>query len=472
MTIINLKLDKPYRNIDQSTLTNNLYLLQDVYRDEAGAIHKRPGLLEYVDLGTSASIDGLFWWDFHEVYIVISGGNVYKVSDSNGTFTQIGTGIMQLANRVTFAEVYDITNSELRLFMANGGSIYYTNGTTCTIVSGSSAPTRCTHVFGIDTYLLCNDLDFPFLWRSSNVEDPTVIANAYDAQIISDKVNGLYGANGRVFVTGRKSIEPFYDSGDTTPFRKVNGALIESGTPTPYAFGVSGNIPFYFNTDREVVLLNGYSPVVISGAYGRRIHELSYTNDVEVDYVGGFGGRKWLLFSFNDANLTIVYDMVTEEWYEWGKWNVSEYNQFIGRCYAYSSSWNIHVIGNRADGKLYKMSEEYTSDGGATIRCEVVTGNYDHGKNDYKTSNALFVDIRRGDGITGSPYTSGKLQVQTRDNRSYTWGNQIEIDLGQIGQSEWLAAFRPMGRYRSRQYRFVFQDNSKFVMNGIQEDAS
>ncbi len=470
MTKITYKFEAPYRNKDEQTISNNLFSLQDCYLDEAGSIRKKPGLSDFCNFGTEASIDGIFWWDFYDCYIVVSGGNVYKIIDTAGGFSQIGSGIMEPKNRVTFAEVYDITNSELRLFFANGGSIYYTDGATCTEVTGASAPSKCTHVASIDTYLLCNDLDFPFFWRASAVENPTVINQAYSAQYSTDKINGVYVYNKRIYVTGRKSIELYYNSGDTVPFKPINGAVVDKGTPSSYGF-MAQDFAFYFSSIRDINILNGYSPVSISDGYAKRIQEFTYVNDVEVDYINGLNGRKFLLVHFNDAGVTLAYDILSKSFSEWGKWNGASYDQYIGRCYAYSNSWNISIIGDRSTGKVYKMSESYTKDGSETIRCEIVTANYNHGTFKNKQSNSLFIDTRKGDGLSSDANTSGSLFMQFRDNKSLIWSNDVEISLGAVGDTMLNRTLQSMGSYQTRQYKFVMQDDCKFVLNGMEEDV-
>lgn len=72
-------------------------------------------------------MDGLYWWPVQKVCIAVSGQRVFKITDSNGTYTEI-TGhpyahdTIQKLVRVTWADFGD------RLYFANGGEISVVRG--------------------------------------------------------------------------------------------------------------------------------------------------------------------------------------------------------------------------------------------------------------------------------------------------------------------------------------------------------
>jgi hypothetical protein len=451
MTNLVIKPDKPYRNLDDSTINANLYVIRDGYQDEGKAIHKRAGLSLMTTLGSDASNDGIYAWDYYEVVIVVYNGSVYKITDKTGTFVEIGSGIMNVGVPVIFAEIYDVTNSELRLFMANGGSIYYTDGNVCTEVVGGSAPARCTHVAEIDTYLVCNDLDYPFLWRASEVENPTVINQAYSAQTNTDKITGIYVYSKRIYVTGKNSIDVYYDSGDTVPFRKIQGVLIEQGLASPYSVKITDDGVFYFTPKRDLMYMNGYTPVVLSGDYAKRIQEIGNTNDVQVDYINGLHGRKSLLVHFIDEDITLNYDLTTKSFSEFGYWNGIGYDNYIGIHSAYIHFWNINIIGSKQDGNIYLMSENYTTDNGNAIGFEFITNQYNHGTYLDKSSKKLLVD-----------FSGGTLLLSFADDGSSVYGNEIQV-------SDPFEYITNLGSYKTRRYKVRMQDDSACVFNAMEE---
>lgn len=468
MTILPIK--KPYRNLDETTIQDNLWLLSNCYLDEANAIRKMPGLLSWATAGTSLPIDGLYWWDAKRVLIVVSGGNVYSISDISGSMTTIGTSVLAIGTRVVFSEIYDITNSELRLFMANGGAIKYTNGSTVSTVAGGLAPTRCTHVASLDTYLICNDLDSPYTWKASTVEDPTNITQSYAAQAQTDSISAIFVADKRIYVAGRRSIEPFYNSSDTVPFRSIGGAIVSPGIINPYAYVVYQNMPFIFTSDNDFGVIEGYRFRPLSISYAKRIQELPYLNDVSLDVMAGIGGRKWIMLHLADADLTLAYDLNSQCFSERSTWNGTEDKLWNANNYAFCGDWNFHVVGDRYSGIVYKLSEEYTTDDGTAIHCEIITGNYSHGTlKQSKYSDCLDFNLKRGVGKTSNPAEAPKLYMQVRDNFQKAWSQQFEIDLGSQGETWCVNSLNGMGSYKTRQYRFVFMDDAPLVINSIEE---
>src|SRR5690242_20645669 len=88
----------PYRNVDESELDQISPMVQDGYIDELGYTQKRPGLTSFINFGTTASIDGLFWWDAMRVVIVVSAGRVWKITDPSGTKTELTGATLTAGN--------------------------------------------------------------------------------------------------------------------------------------------------------------------------------------------------------------------------------------------------------------------------------------------------------------------------------------------------------------------------------------
>src|SRR5690242_20559078 len=91
---------------------------------------KRFGLPEFIDLGTNQPVDGLYWFDKFQTALAVSGGRVFKITDSLGTVEELLGSTDLLSNApVTFAK--DAT----RVVMANGGRMVYTDLSTLTTMA-------------------------------------------------------------------------------------------------------------------------------------------------------------------------------------------------------------------------------------------------------------------------------------------------------------------------------------------------
>lgn len=462
--------DVPNKNVDEVSLTTNLRLISNGYMDEAKAIHKRPGLKVFADLNSGRGTDGKYSWNAKAMEICVSNSNVYKIDSDTGTVTQIATGIMQLDYRVSFVEIYDVTSKELRLFMANGGQVYWTNGTTGAYCTGALAPTICFGITAIDTYLLCMDAQNPYGFNWSVVGDPTNInGGSASSQLFDDEVLSLGVNNDKVYVFSSSYIEVYYSTGDAVPFSPVPGGVINYGIASRDATAYLADIIFTLNPERDVLSINNFSMTILSFNYAKYIQSLSVVNDVEFDLVKGYGGRKWLVMTFKDANLTLVYDLVTKAFYEWGTWNGVSNDKLDVRCYSYNNIWDKHLIGSRTTSIIYEMDVNTFNDNGQPIHTEVITGNYQQAGFDYINSEMTMVDTKRG---VGSLEVEPAFTWQYRDNRENTWSNQVEIPLGLSGDCKLADPLRNTGRYRSRQHRIIHQDDSEFVLNKIYEKVS
>ena len=129
-------------------------MVVDGYFDEQGNLMRRPGLTELCDLGTSAAVDALYWWQDQEMCIAISDAEVHKITASDGTVSQITEGTGAAFEKGTRAIIAQHGTS---LYGANGGQIIQIPSTGSTVVmADANAPTAVTHTAVLDRYLLAN----------------------------------------------------------------------------------------------------------------------------------------------------------------------------------------------------------------------------------------------------------------------------------------------------------------------------
>ena len=458
----------PNKNIDETSLNTNLLVIKNGFMDEAGAIHKRPGLKPFADVQSGAGIEGKYSWNAKAIEIVVSNTNVYKITNMSGTVETIATGVMVLGNRVSFVEVYDTTNKELRLFMANGGPIVWTNGTTTGGVTGALAPTKCYGLTAIDTYLLALDTANPYGFNWSAVGDPTNFdtgAGSASSQLFDDEVRSIGVNNDKIYVFSGSYIEVHYSTGDDPPFAPVPGGVINYGTASRDSIAYLADIIYMLNPERDVLSVNNFQLNILSFDYAKFIQSLSVVNDVEFDLVKGFGGRKWLVMTFKDGNMTLVYDLVSKAYYEWGTWNGTTDDKWKAHCYSYNNVWDKHLICSRDGSQIYEVSQDTYDDDGEPIHTEIITSHYIPNNMSIVGSRRTYLDCKRGVG-------SASVIWQVRDNREAGWGNQVEIPLGDSGSSALEDPLVNTGRYRCRQHRVIHQDRSEFVLNRIYEELA
>ncbi len=461
----------PNKNEDEFSLITNLVSIKDAYMEASKTIIKRPGLRKFISLGTDKPTDGQFSWKSKNIAIFVSGTNIYKITNKAGDLVEIAAGVLEQDTKVSFAELYDVTAGELRLFMANGGSIIWTNGTTYGTISGGLTPARCGALTAIDTYLLVTDLDNPYSFHQSVVGDPTNFgtgATTYSSQVLTDPILNIGVVNDKVYVFSSSFIETYYDTGDAVPFSPVPSGIINWGVASRDAIAYLGDLIFILTPERDPMVIQNYSINYLPDDYAKFFQTISVVNDVEFELVKSFGGKKWIIMKFKDANLTVVFDIKTKCFYEWGYWINDSYDRFIGRGYGFAPQWDYHLIGDHRNDLVYIFDKDVYQDNSNPIRTEILTAHYVPNNTNITNSVRTLIDCKNGVGdITKE---SPEVQWQTRDNREVGFSNQVSIPLKTLGNSSIDDPINNTGRYKSRQHKLVHQDNSEFVLYAIYEE--
>ena len=478
MPIVKVPLTQPvYRNIDQSQLNDDNYLLINGYTDESGATNTRPGLSSLKDLGEGSNngIDGLYYWNNKQVGYAVSNGNIYYLTYSSGVLTSQDIGGSSLANDVpvSFVSGDKPSVSTEYTFFANGGQILYTDGTTeAAAIADGDAPTTVTHIGWLDDYLLAVDegtgrcyfsdyLD-PFSWQSTSF---------FKAEGNVDNISAMYIWNREIYLFGTSTIEVWENLGDTgtsLPFRRISGGFVETGTISKYGIAFAENNFYFIDQNRRFVEFNGRTVRELKTSYTKVIEELSTVSDCKAFKIE-VSGRPFILFQFPTAGRSFVYDYAAEEWHEWGKWigPGENFGAFDLNAYAWCPDWGVHLAGGINDSLVYQMSQEFDDDNGEKIRIRRVSGHINYGSNENKQCNSMTLRLKSG-------YVSDDSEpVMTLrwndDNKG--WSNEMQISLGKMGDYEIVEEVFPFGIYRTRQYEIVMSDGVKFVVGDIEEDV-
>ena len=456
------------KSVDEMGLVTHGAAMQDCYVDELGNINRRPGLVEFVDLDTDASVDGLFWWEEQQWVIAVSGGETHKITSSAGASAEISHDdtVWPTGTKVTFADF------GTDVYAANGGLIKtIPSSGNVSDMADADAPTSVDFVAFLDRYLLANESGTGnFHW--SDVNAPTDWSGNYaEAESKKDDLAAFLVENLELYLLGRKTMEVWYDDG-TTPFIRVPQGYIPRGTVAPYSFAwcAGQNTFVWMDENRQVVMLDGRTPVPLSLTMTKYIQTFTTVTDAEADYME-IAGRPYYVLSFPSEEKCLAYDFTSARWYEWGYWNSSTatYNRFRGNCYCLAPAWNKALIGDRANGKIYELDNTIYNDDGDTLRTMIRTAHYNHGTElKRKTSNSETFRLKRTNVV--STDDTPDLIVDYRDNGSTLWTDSHTVTLQQIGNTEFRGQIHRLGSYYSRQWRFVLSDDYPLCLVSVEED--
>jgi hypothetical protein len=452
---------QPYENVEEVELDGMNATVQDGYVNEMDHIVKRPGLTEFVDLGTSLPVDGLYWWDEQNVVIAVSNKRVWKISVQDGTKTELtGSTALLAGGIVTFA-----TDGTV-LVMANGAQMVHTDGSTLTTMADAQAPTAVTHVAFLDRYILAmssTQINFSAVGDYSN----WTALDFFLAEGQPDNNIAMMEGFREIIVLGRRSVEFFYNDGQT-PFSRLAGSSQPYGCSAPNSLCQVGSTWIWLDQNRRLVSMTGRQVTPVSNPYERVIQRYVNVDDA-VGYTIGVDGYPLYILNFPTTRQTLVYNYQTQKWSKWGYWNTTTgtYERFRGQSYCYARKWNFHLIGDWQNGKIYKADRSTFTDNSNAIRTVVRTGHISHGTETNKRSAVIRLRVKRG--LANSSESDPQLTMRRRVNNGAQFENERWASLGQAGQHELHLEWRRNGTYRTVQYEFVHSDNSDFVLVGAEE---
>lgn len=425
---------------------------------------KRPGLVEFVDLGTNSPVDGLYWYDRGRVVLAVSDGRVFKITDQLGTNVElVGSTSLQSNAPVSFAGT-----TALSVAMANGGRIVHTDLFSLTTMADPDAPTAVTHLAVLDQYVLANsggsgtvqfsDLNTPTSWSALSF---------FSAESKPDEVVAIGEGFREIIALGRETVEFWINDGQT-PFSRIQGSAQPFGTEAPYSLALTGSTWMWLDHNRRFATMQGRQVVNVSSPYDRVIQRYQSVDNA-IGYALSVDGASLYVLTFPTAGETLVYNYMTGQWNKWGYWVSagSVYERYRGNAYCYARPWNYHLVGDHSNGKIYRASRVAFTDAGNTIRSLLRTGHMSHGISSDKISDIVRLHCKRG--VANADVSNPQLMMRRRVNNRPQWGAERWRSLGQVGHHIPYLDWRRNGVYKTCQYEFVHTDPSDLVIMGAQE---
>lgn len=360
---------------------------------------------------------GLFNW-LGDIYAVF-GNTLYKngvavvgtVNTTNGVyrFNQClgATPKMQLGNGVkgynydAGAGLVEITDVDFPSSFVKGWA--YLNGT--------------TYVMTPSANIQGDDINDPTSW------DPL---NTILAQIEPDR--GMATAKQLVYVVAFKqwTTEIFYDAGNATgsPLGRVEGAKVNWGCISADSIQEIDAALIWLGRTRygapEIVLLDNLKAQPISTEpVERLLHSIDMSS--VFSWQLSLSGHRFYVITFKLSNLTLVYDMDEQMWSQWTDAD-GNYLPIVASCV--DSNLNT-ILQHESNGRLYRISEAYSTDAGEEITVDIVTPNFDGGT--YRRKNMKVLKLVT-DQKAGSVM---QVRVNDEDYAPNAWTNFRSIDLSQ-----------------------------------------
>lgn len=426
------------------------------YFAEAAPKDAKSPVVVYNAPGTTAFASGLAGavrgsYVMNAVLYVVAGNVLYSI-DSAGAATSLGTintfsGLVSMsANRASPQQLCFVDGTD--------GWTYDTSSGLEEITDGDFA--AADTVTFLDGYFIFNEAGTSRFFISALDDGRTYSATDFaDSEAQPDEVVSVFADHGELWVFNEKSIEVFYNSGNTDfPFTRITGARIRRGCAAAFSIAADDNTIFWLGDDGIVYRAAGYTPQRVST---HAVEEQIRTFTTWSDAYGFFitiSGHKFYVLTFPTGQQTFVLDVSTGLWHE-RESKDARYWRGIAYVWAYQK----HLIGDAFQGRMGELDMDTFTEYGDTM-VGTLTGPPVHRDRHRIFHRRFELDIESGVGTTtgGTP----QLWLDYSDDGGRTWSlRKPFFSMGKIGEYRQRVRWLRLGQSRSRIYRATVSDAVK-----------
>lgn len=401
----------------------------------------RPGLSQYTIIPSLpvSTAQGIYFFQSAGWYIVILNNTVYKVT-TGGTSSTLGTVV---AGTYSFSETDGATTGAGVVFFQNGTNGYYYNNKTATFgaITDVNFPPNQTPSLPLVPGMAYLDDQFYVMtntgaiYNPTNQEDPTVWNALNFITKFSEPDTGIALVKHLSYVLafGLWSGEFFFDNFNATgsPLARNDTVKMEIGCSNANSVVriQTQQTVIWIGQSREtgngVYRLDGLSPKKISSPEIDQYLDADSLTSVRAFAVTVKGHPLYIL-SLISSNITFVYDLHENEWYQWtsdngaGVENRFQYDFFASEDAAFGN--NNSLLLHATNGTISNLSTTVYQDNGVQINFRIVTPNIDF---DSYANKFMFSAELIGD----SPSVDGIVSIRHTDDDYKTWSPYRTVTL-------------------------------------------
>jgi hypothetical protein len=387
----------------------------------------------------------------------VAGFNFYELNDDD-TATVRGV-LASDANPATLS--WNGPNGN-QLFITSGDVGYcYDLGTdtlTTVLVSGATMGAFLDGFFlsldATTATLQISDLLDGLIWDPTQAVQRTAGADPWIAMTVVHR---------EIWLMGSQTSEVWSDVGAFPfPFAPIPGAFLEQGIVASFSAVRDVSPLLWLSANAQgallVLMANGYA--------GQRISthaiERAFQSYARVDDAESFGyqeqGHQFYLLTFPTASKTWCYDVTEGAWHERPYWNTATSTEEALRVGTHMFHGGRHLVGDRAIGRIYRMSIDlFTDVDGAALRRVRQPPRVDTGQTRATCSEIqLIMDV--GIGLLSGQGDDPQVMLKTSRDGGRTWGPERWESAGPIGAYDTRVFWSQNGQARNRVDQFVFSD--------------
>lgn len=269
-----------------------------------------------------------------------------------------------------------------------------------------------------------------------------------------DRVVTIFADHQELWLMGQKTIEVWYNSGNAGfPFERIQGSFIDEGIIAAWSVAKgAGAILWLAGDDRGagwVMAATGYQPRRVStyaveyaiGTYGTITDAVAYTYTEK--------GHTFYVLNFPTANATWVYDIGMDMWHQ--RMSAATTNAAIPRFHA-TTFGDTHFVGGGLSGKIYKSSIAYLTEEGAAVRRRRTAPHLQQ-EAELLFHRSFQLLMQMGVVPSSGAGSAPNVTLNISSNGGNTFGPDLTVAAGTIGEFTKRAIWRRLGRARDRVYR-------------------
>jgi len=396
--------------------------------------------------------------------ITSTSGRAFVVSaqyfaeiNSDGSYTEHGTLLTQ-SGRVSIAE----NQTQIMVVDGQNGWIFTKDTNVWEQITDTDFPV-CAYVTYQDGYFIVPELNTQKMWISALgdglVWDALVFTSVESS---SDNLSAVLSDNGNLWCFGNRTIEIYQNTGAAAfPFERIAGAIIQTGCEAPFTVQKFGGSIAWLGTDElgqgVVWVANGYRPVRIStSAIERKIASIGNFTTAYA-FVYHDRGHQFYCLQINGLDTTLCFDSLTQQWHERSYKNPLSNARELHRAACHFFYNKKHYIGDRVNGNIYELSEEFYSDNGDEIVWERISPHIQNEKKLLRFSS-FELDMEIGVGNQTGQGSDPQVMMRYSDDGCKTWSAEKWRSFGKIGEFFKLIIWRRQGTARERIFQWKITD--------------
>lgn len=410
-----------------------------------------PGLKLFADTGTDPVLQKI---EINNADYAVTKGGIYRIFPDGGEF-KLGIFVLDPLCSIASNGIHIVVTDGKRIFayeiQPDEQARYDTQAPFVDFAEElTNEPNYypASTVTFIDQMFVFNRDDSNQFYNTGLLNLTVNVAAFTSAESNPDNTTAVINNQQQILVVGRKTFEVFYNSGTgESPFVRVQGAVGDHGTLSPYTLKTMRNSAFWLDQNGTVVQLNGYQPRPIS-THAIEDEIAKRDKATAFSYCYSENGHDYYVLTI--GNFTAVFDLAT------GLWHQRE-DLFYGRhrSNCHSLAYGKNLVGSFLDGKIYEMSRSFYDNDGDPLVAKLIPPALETAFQ-MVSHSSVELDIDVGFATATCPDPVIGMEISNDDGE--TFGVMRLKPLGKVGEKKRRVRWLRNGQARQRRYRFLISD--------------